>query len=329
MDGHCPLHPPEKTVKKSEENWFFKLSKYVPRLIEKIESDNYIFPEGKRSEILAKLKAGVNDISLSRENVEWGIPLPWDKSQTAYVWFDALINYYSATRFLEGKTDFWPADLHLLGKEILWFHTVIWQAMLLSANIALPKKTFTHSFYMIDGQKMSKSLGNVISPGQLLELFGIDGARYLIARSFPSENDSDVGIARFKEKYNADLANNLGNLVSRVAKLGAGIKSIKIAEPTLDEDYVKLIDNLKLDEAIGWVFEKYVDKSNNRLNEIAPWKLEADDPKRIEVLQECATNIRLAAFHLYPIMPDTCEKIENCLNEVIKPLETGLFPRIK
>ena len=329
VDGHCPLHPPEKTVKKSEENWFFKLSKYVPRLIEKIESDNYIFPEGKRSEILAKLKAGVNDISLSRENVEWGIPLPWDKSQTAYVWFDALINYYSATRFLEGKTDFWPADLHLLGKEILWFHTVIWQAMLLSANIALPKKTFTHSFYMIDGQKMSKSLGNVISPGQLLELFGIDGARYLIARSFPSENDSDVGIARFKEKYNADLANNLGNLVSRVAKLGAGIKSIKIAEPTLDEDYVKLIDNLKLDEAIGWVFEKYVDKSNNRLNEIAPWKLEADDPKRIEVLQECATNIRLAAFHLYPIMPDTCEKIENCLNEVIKPLETGLFPRIK
>ncbi len=329
VEGHCPLHPPEKTVKKSEENWFFKLSKYVPQLIEKIENDNYIFPEGKRSEILAKLKAGVNDISLSRENVEWGIPVPWDKSQTFYVWFDALINYYSATRFLEGKADFWPADLHLLGKEILWFHTVIWQAMLLSANIALPKKTFTHSFYMIDGQKMSKSLGNVISPKQLTDLFEVDGARYLIARSFPSENDSDVGIVRFKEKYNADLANNLGNLVSRVAKLGAGIKSIKISEPKLGEEYVKLIDNLKLDEAIGWVFENYIDKSNNRLNEIAPWKLAADDPKRTEVLQECANNIRLAAFHLYPIMPDTCEKIESCLNEEIKPLETGLFPRIK
>ena len=158
MEKHCPIHSPEKTVWKSEENWFFRLSKYVPKMIELVENENtnYIFPESKRSEVLAKLKAGVNDVSISRESVSWGIPTPWDKSQTIYVWFDALINYYSATQFLEGKSKFWPADLHILGKEILWFHAVIWQAMLLSAGIELPKRIYVHSFYMIDGQKMSK-----------------------------------------------------------------------------------------------------------------------------------------------------------------------------
>ena len=330
VDGHCPLHPPEKTVQKSEENWFFKLSKYTPKLIELVENNktNYIFPDGKKAEILAKLKAGVNDISLSRENVEWGIPLPWDKKQTVYVWFDALINYYSATQFLDDKKDFWPADLHLLGKEILWFHTVIWQAMLMSAEIELPKKTYTHSFYMIDGQKMSKSLGNVISPQQLIDLFGVDGARYLIARSFPTENDSDVGIERFKEKYNADLANNLGNLVSRICKLGDKLP-ITNYELRIEEKYSELINNLKLDEAIGWVFENFIDKSNNRLNEVTPWKLETDDPKRIEVLTECAQNLKVAATYLLPIMPEVSKKILEQLDGEIKSLETGLFPRIK
>lgn len=329
-DGHCPLHPVEKTVQKSEENWFFKLSKYAPQLIELIENSetNYIFPEGKKAEVLAKLKAGINDISLSRENVEWGIPLPWDKSQTSYVWFDALINYYSATQFVEGKSEFWPADLHLLGKEILWFHTVIWQAMLLSAEISLPKKTYTHSFYMIDGQKMSKSLGNVISPQQLVDLFGVDGARYLIARSFPTENDSDVGIERFKEKYNADLANNLGNLVSRVCKLGEGL-TVKSSELGVDEKYLGLVNNLRFDEAIGWVFENYIDKSNNRLNEVTPWKLENNDPLRIAVLSECAQNLRIAATALLPIMPDISKNILEQLDGKIKPLKSGLFPRIK
>lgn len=344
VDGHCPLHPPEKTVKKSEENWFFKLSKYVPKLIELIEDDktNYIYPMGKRAEVLAKLKGGVTNISLSRENVEWGIPVPWDTKQTVYVWFDALINYYSATQFVEGKADFWPANLHLLGKEILWFHTVIWQAMLLSAKIELPIKTFTHSFYMIDSQKMSKSLGNVISPQQLVDLFGVDGTRYLIARSLPTENDSDVGIAKFKEKYNADLANNLGNLVSRVCKLSSGLlipkfesnpsDSIRIESPPLDRarrgDFENLVDELKLDEAISWVFTKFIDESNNRLNIVAPWKLEANDPARIKVLEECVNNLRSAAYYLTPVMPETCEKIKKALDGEIKPLESGLFGRI-
>jgi len=329
VDGHCPLHPPEKTVKKSEENWFFRLSKYVPKLIELIENDktNYIYPAGKRAEVLAKLKGGVNDISLSRENVEWGIPVPWDTKQTVYVWFDALINYYSATQFVEGKKDFWPANLHLLGKEILWFHTVIWQAMLLSAKIELPIKTFTHSFYMIDSQKMSKSLGNVISPSQLVDLFGVDGTRYLIARSIPVENDSDVGINKFREKYNADLANNLGNLVSRICKLASNLQF-----PTnnfqIDEEFNKLIDDLKLNEAIDWVFDKFINESNDKLNNVAPWKLEANDPARVKVLGECVNNLRQVAYYLSSIMPEACEKITKVFEGEIKPLTTGLFGRI-
>ena len=300
----------------------------------------------KRSEILAKLKAGVRDISLSRENVEWGISVPWDTKQTVYVWFDALINYYSATQFLEGpptasqsgrasKKDFWPANVHLIGKEILWFHTVIWQAMLLSAGFTvdqLPKKVYIHSFYMIDGQKMSKSLGNVISPQQLVDLFGVDGTRYLIARSFPSENDSDVGIERFKEKYNADLANNLGNLVSRIAKLAENETphpDVHRGAP-LDErePFVKFINQFKFDEALSWIFNEYVDKTNNYLNQETPWKLEKTDPKRKDILQTCIDNLRKAAIYIEPIMPETSKKILECFEGKIKPLEKPLFPRI-
>jgi len=329
VDGHCSLHPPEKTVLKSEENWFFKLSKYIPQIITLIKNSetNYIFPESKRLETLAKLKAGVNDVSISREKVKWGIPVPWDTDHTIYVWIDALINYYSATVFLDGKKDFWPANIHLLGKEILWFHTVIWQAMLLSTNIALPKKTYIHDFYTIDGQKMSKSLGNTIPPKEMVDLFGSDGARYLIIRSFPNNGDVDVGILRFKERYNADLANNLGNLVSRICKLGDKLP-ITNYELRIEEKYRELINNLKFDEAINLVFEKYIDKSNNRLNEVTPWKLEANDPNRIAVLSECAQNLKIAATHLLPIMPEISKKILEQLNGEIKSLETGLFPRI-
>jgi methionyl-tRNA synthetase len=329
VDLHCPLHPPEKTVKKTEENWFFKLSKYIPKLIELIENNktNYIYPDSKRTEILAKLKSGVNDISISREKVKWGIPVPWDTDHTIYVWVDALINYYSATQFLENKKDFWPANLHLLGKEILWFHTVIWQAMLLSAKLPIPIKTYTHDFYTIDSQKMSKSLGNTIPPREIVDLFGIDGARYLIARSFPSNGDADVGITRFKERYNADLANNLGNLVSRICKLASNLQFPK-NNFQINDDFNNLIDNLKFDEAISWVFSKFIDESNNRLNVVSPWKLEADDPARVAVLTECVNNLRAAAYCLTPVMPETCEKIVTALEGEIKPLEKGLFARI-
>lgn len=329
VDEKCPLHPKNKAVWKSEENWFFKLSKYADKIIELVKNpeSNYVFPKGKKLEILAKLESGVNDISLSREKVDWGVKVPWDESQTVYVWFDALINYYSATQISEGKKDFWPTDLHLLGKEILWFHTVIWQAMLLSAGIELPKRTHTHSFYTIDKQKMSKSLGNVISPKQLIDTFGVDGSRYLITSSFPTNNDSDVGIERFKEKYNADLANNLGNLVSRICKLAEG----EDYGPTItksDETFNSLINDCKFSEAISHVFVSFIDSSNELLNHDKPWKLDKGDQVRNECLSTCRANLQKAAYYLWPIMPDSCEKIEKLLEGKIKAIKEPLFPRI-
>ncbi|MDP4010172.1 MAG: methionine--tRNA ligase [Candidatus Shapirobacteria bacterium] len=329
VDGHCPLHPPEKTVWKSEDNWFFRLSKYIPEIIKLTENTetNYIFPEGKRTEILSKLKSDVKDISISREKVEWGIPTPWDKTQTIYVWFDALINYYSATQFVENKKEFWPADLHLLAKDILWFHSVIWQSMLMSAQLPLPKEIFAHSFYLVDGQKMSKSLGNVISPQQLLDTFGAEGTRYLITRSFPAFNDSDIGIARFKEQYNADLANNLGNLVSRVAKLAEDLE-IKEENFVFDNDFEKALSNLNFDEAIQLVFTNYINTANVRLNLDTPWKLEKNNPKRIEQMDYLVNNLRKAAFLLKSVIPESSKRIEDAFTGIIKPLEKPLFPRI-
>ena len=330
VNGQCPLHPNGKITKKCEENWFFKLSKYVPRIIELIENDktNYIFPESKRAEVLAKLNTGINDISITREGVDWGIPAPWDENQSIYVWIDALINYYSATRFLENKSGFWPANLHLLGKEILWFHAVIWQAMLMSKGLPLPERIYVHDFFTIDGQKMSKSLGNTIPPKELIDIFGIDASRYLIASYFPNNGDVDIGMLRFKEKYNARLANDLGNLVSRVCKLGQGIE-INVEKNSLNLEFINLVNELKISEAIEWIFTKYIDESNNLLNKVEPWKLAENDKRRIEVLEKCAQYLLLAAEHLESVLPTLSQKIKNQFSGEIKVLENGLFPRIK
>jgi methionyl-tRNA synthetase len=175
---------------------------------------------------------------------------------------------------------------------------------------------------------MSKSLGNVISPKQLIDLYGVDGSRYLIARSFPSENDSDVGLSRFTERYNADLANNLGNLVSRVTKLAQGYEVPK-SNFEYDQDYSGLIDTAHFDDALGIVFAKWIDASNSLLNTVAPWKLAPDDPKRKETLDQCISNLLWAAYHLEPFMPETAKKIKSSFENKVMPLEKPLFPRIQ
>ena len=330
-DGKCPYHPDKPLEKQSEENWFFKLAKYVPVLSEAIENPNHpnhyeIEPAGKKSEVLARLKSGINDISISRAEVSWGIPIPWDKSQTIYVWVDALINYFSALK-INNKEDFWPTDIHLIGKEILWFHAVIWEALLLSAGISLPKKIYAHGFYTIDGQKMSKSLGNVISPQQLLEKFGVDGTRYLLASSFPSVEDSDVGLDKFTTKYNADLANGLGNLIARVAKLcetsGFEFKETKLE---FDSSWKKHIESLHLNEALERTWE-YVNENNKIINENKWWELTGNHLQT--ALQSGVDSLRKIAYHLQPFMPQTSQKItDQFKGPKIKSAE-ALFPRLK
>jgi methionyl-tRNA synthetase len=336
VNNRCPYHPTLKVIHQSEENYFFRLSKYAPELIKLIENDktNYIFPEGKRKEILSKLKSGINDVSISREKVKWGISFPWDSKHTVYVWVDALINYYSAISFLPDKKKFWPADIHLIGKEILWFHTVIWPAMLLSAGIALPRKVFAHSFYTIEGEKMSKSLGNVISPEQLVKKFGVDGARYLIAASFPEEDDADVGWKKFSERYNADLANGLGNLVSRVAKLAAREKLIVSPfkpQPALINEIEKKIEELKLPEALFviWNDEKFgVQAINKEFNENRVWEKKGKELE--ESLNQAIGKILNIAYNIKPFMPETSKKIEKIFTpgKPVKTLKVSLFPRI-
>ncbi len=330
-NGHCPLHPPHQTVKQKEENWFFRLSKYVPHLIKLIEDDqtNYILPEGKRNEVLAKLKSNVHDISFTRAKVDWGIPVPWDKSQTIYVWVDALINYYSATRFLKDKKEFWPADVHVLGKEILWFHTVIWQAMLLSAKLPLPKKTFVHSFYIMKDKKMSKSLGNFITPEELVEKFGVDGTRYLIASSFPTHNDTNISIRRYTKKYNADLANALGNLVSRTAKLCEknNISVNKKPKTKFFNGLNKKINNFNLASTLNIIWnesERSISATNQMFTKKRIWELKAD--KQEKELKKTIQNLHFIAFNLQPFMPQTAKKITETFTGKITAPEP-LFPR--
>jgi len=332
VDGKCPLHPNKVPIKQSENNYFFKLSKYTPTLIEAIENENHpchykIFPESKRTEVLSKLKAGVNDISISRTEVSWGIPVPWDRSQTIYVWVDALFNYYTATKIAK-KEKFWPADLHLIGKEILWFHAVIWEALLIAAGLPLPKEVFAHSFYTIDGQKMSKSVGNVISPQELVNKFGVDGTRYLIASSFPSKEDSDVGWGKLTQKYNADLANGLGNLVTRLAKLCERIENGFTPQEKLifSKQVKEKIERLQFGEALELIWNT-ISEENKRFSQERPWEIK--DRRLEKFLFDSVQKIRQVAFNLQPFIPQTAEKILKQFSGPKIKSQSPLFPRIE
>lgn len=351
INGKCPLHPNKDIQKQSEENYFFRLSKYVPQLIKAIEDKNdknhyLISPAAKREEVLSKLRAGVNDLSISRANVSWGIPIPWDIKQTIYVWFDALLNYYSSLE-INKKQNLWPPDLHLIGKEILWFHAVIWPAMLISAGIRLPKEVLAHSFYMIDGQKMSKSLGNVISPADLLKKFDVGGTRYLIASSFPYDKDSDIGWDKFTKRYNADLANGLGNLFARVTTLAEKYSGGKVpiithnpekhplmpAEIKTWRALDKAFSEYKINEALEGIW-KFITEADKYIDQNRPWELARRDKKLLNwVLYGLLDAIHQIAWQIYPFMPDTAREIGKRLGikEILvkDPLYKGSWTNIK
>lgn len=328
INNRCPLHPDKEVSNQKEKNYFFKLKEVVEKkVLPKIKNGDYeILPEIRRNEVLSRIELGIEDISISREGVTWGIPLPWDNNQTCYVWVEALMNYYSATQFLENKKDFWPADLHLMAKDILWFHSVIWQAILMAAGIELPKTIFAHGFFTIGGQKMSKSLGNIITPLQLVDKYGVDGARYLLMSAVSFGTDGDISLDAFDQKYNADLANGLGNLVSRVAKMAEKSDfEFTSKETKIYDEVKKSIESYRFDEAMKFIWEK-ITNVDQAINKDEPWKLEGEELK--SKLQYYLEEIAEIALNLKPFLPQTVEKIAKMFGSPVIKAGEALFPRI-
>ncbi|MDO8528557.1 MAG: methionine--tRNA ligase [Nanoarchaeota archaeon] len=320
-NGCCPYHK-TKIEKIKEETYFFKLSKYQDKLLRLYkEHPEFVLPKERRNEIVNRVKEGLQDLSITRTNFSWGIGFPLDKKHVVYVWFDALLNY------LSGANGNWPADLHLLGKDNGWFHAVIWPAMLLSAGYKLPKTVFIHGFLTFNGEKISKSLGNVISPNYLVEKYGVDSVRYFVLRNFVFGEDGDFSEKVLVERYNNELANKLGNLVSRVATLiekngiekiqNKLIKKLKLKE--IEEDF----DNYEFDKALNEIFA-FIDICNEYVQSKKPW--ETKDKK---VLYELKESILKIAELLYPFIPSTSEKITKQFS--VKNIEKGeiLFRKIE
>lgn len=318
VDGKCPHH---KTAPKKleEENYFFKASKYRDVLLQHIaEHPEFVQPASRRNEVVQYIEHHFNDFSISRQSLNWGIPVPGDAAQSLYVWFDALINYMTAVGY--GTDDakfekFWPADVHLVGKDIIKFHCALWPAMLLSAGVALPKAVFAHGFFTIDGQKISKSLGNAIDPVALVKKYSVDAVRYFLLREIPFGEDGDFSIARLEERYNADLANGIGNLTARVITLAIKAKISRCKGDTglwqaksekVWEWYEQALKDFRFHDALSsiWMF---ISSCDEYIENKQPWKLQGEDAEQI--IGELLESLRHIAWWLWPIMPTTAEGI--------------------
>jgi methionyl-tRNA synthetase len=337
VDGCCPDHkiPP---VKQKEENYFFLLSKFAKPLLEKIQSGEFeIGPISRSNEIIGKIKQGLEDISISRQAVEWGVKFPGDESQTIYVWIDALLNYYTATKIFK-KEDLWPADLHLMAKDILWFHAVIWPAMLMAAELPLPKKVFAHGFFTINGEKMSKTRGNVIDPNKVVDKFGADAVRYALLREFPFGEDGDISEEKIENSYNK-LANNIGNLlhrtISMVVKYDLQAVVSSSSKESQDNESMAQKDKLNIDSAIESLdfmaalkkIDSMAEDLNSLIAEKQPWVLakEGKTKELSDVLEKSFSGLSAIAESLEPFMPETAEKMKKQL-ETLAP--EPLFPRL-
>ncbi|MEI6058235.1 MAG: methionine--tRNA ligase [archaeon] len=304
-NGKCPEHNKAPELRK-EEAYFFKLSKYKKELLKLIPK--YVVPKSKANEVITRINEGLDDICISRKGAKWGIDMPNDDDYKVWVWIDALINYVSGLK--DKEKDYWPAQLHVVGKGINWFHSVIWPSVLISAGYKLPEKLLVHGYLNLGGQKISKSLGNVIDPVELVDKYGSDSVRYSLLRCTVFE-DSDFSEQLLIDRHNNELANKLGNLVSRVAALAEkyGLEKIK-DNKLLKKLDLKKIENhfkdLEIDKALIEIFS-FVDACNEYIQSKKPWEADAKD--RLKVLYEIADSIKAIAILLYPFIPETSEKI--------------------
>jgi methionyl-tRNA synthetase len=327
VDGLCPIHRTKPEWIK-ERNYFFRLSAYRDRLLEHYAAHpEFVEPESRRNEMLRLLEAGLEDISVSRAGQSWGIPLPFDPTSVVYVWYDALINYAAAVGLGTDPAMFerwWPADLHLVGKDITRFHCVVWPAMLMSAGLALPKQVFGHGWVLTKGEKMSKSLGTVLDPLDAADRFGPDPLRLYLTKEIVFGNDGDFTWDRFEEKYNTDLANNFGNLVNRVTSMAERYRGGRLAATAPVEKladavaarvaaYTRAMDDLGLDRGCAEAF-RLIDATNEFIAASEPWHLAKNDQGAGKaaldrVLWTAAEGLRIAAVLLAPVMPASSEEI--------------------
>jgi methionyl-tRNA synthetase len=341
VEGLCPIHQ-RKPEWIKERNHFFRLSAYRDRLIEHYEKHpDFVVPESRRNEMLRLLEAGLEDISVSRAGQAWGIPVPFDATSVVYVWYDALINYAAAVGYGQDQALFdtwWPANLHLVGKDITRFHCVVWPAMLMSAGVAPPRQVFGHGWVLTKGQKLSKSLGTVLDPLEAADRFGPDPLRLYLVKEIVFGSDGEFTWDRFEEKYNVDLANNLGNLVNRVTAMTERYRDSRLMGTTPNEamtivaggcvqEYRAAMDRFALDAAFRQAF-RLVDATNEYIAASEPWSLaKRDDGRRAldEVLWTSAEALRVAAVLLGPAMPGSCAEI---LQRVGAPASADRRPQL-